>query len=70
MRDEKITNEEYIKLCEMRGLLDPNCEMCRRVFYPAVKEGRSVTDVFAPAHKASERCRSGKNAHCTCDTCF
>jgi hypothetical protein len=25
---------------------------------------------FAPSHKASERCMSGKRPHCTCDTCF
>ena len=23
-----------------------------------------------PDHAASERCRSGKRPHCTCDTCF
>lgn len=23
-----------------------------------------------PYHKASERCQSGKKAHCTCDTCY
>jgi hypothetical protein len=26
--------------------------------------------VMAPSHKASDRCRSGKRDHCTCDTCF
>jgi hypothetical protein len=25
---------------------------------------------FFPLHDASERCESGKHAHCTCDTCF
>jgi len=25
---------------------------------------------FGPPHKASDRCESGKYAHCSCDTCF
>ena len=25
---------------------------------------------FAPRHKASERCESGKRNHCSCDICF
>ena len=25
---------------------------------------------FFPPHNASARCRSGRRAHCTCDTCF
>jgi hypothetical protein len=24
----------------------------------------------APAHQASELCRSGRRDHCSCDTCF
>lgn len=23
-----------------------------------------------PSHEASQRCRSGRHPHCTCDTCF
>ena len=25
---------------------------------------------FHPSHDASDKCESGKRAHCSCDTCF
>lgn len=70
VRIDKMTNEEYIKICEIRGLIDITCNMCQEVFYPALSGGKAITDVFAPNHKANERCQSGKHNHCTCDTCF
>ena len=39
-----------------------DCAYCQRE-----KERNST---FFPRHQASERCRSGKRNHCTCDTCF
>jgi len=60
----------YIKALEMKGLVEPDCAMCNEVFYPKLKEGVKMMDIFAPRHKASENCKSGKHDHCTCDTCF
>jgi hypothetical protein len=51
---------------EREGRLDPNCPGCRE-FYDSPK---LPIDVFAPSHKASNGCESGKRPHCTCDTCF
>ena len=65
-----MTIEEYIRELENKGMLDPNCRTCQNVFYPAIRNGMQYTDIFAPRHKASPRCRSGKYPHCTCDTCF
>lgn len=31
---------------------------------------READSTFHPSHDASDRCESGKRAHCTCDTCF
>jgi hypothetical protein len=31
---------------------------------------RAANVEFHPYHDASDRCQSGKHAHCTCDTCF
>ncbi len=63
--------ERMIEL-EARGELDPTCATCVKVFYPYYREtwepGRYGP--FAPSHKPSPRCRSGKYPHCTCDTCF
>lgn len=64
-----LTNQ-YIKALEMKGLIDPTCKTCEDEFYPKLKEGTKLMDIFAPRHKASESCRSGKHPHCTCDTCF
>ncbi len=51
---------------ERAGLLDPNCPGCRE-FY---ESPRLPIDVFAPSHKASGGCESGKRAHCTCPLCW
>jgi hypothetical protein len=66
MKDETI--EARIKYLETLGELDPNCKMCVAIFYPAMRKGNFSP--FAPRHKASPRCQSGKYAHCTCDICF
>lgn len=31
---------------------------------------REGANTFHPPHDASDRCESGKHAHCSCDTCF
>lgn len=61
---------KIIEELEAAGEIDPNCKSCQIYVYPSLREGKSLGDIFAPRHKASERCRSGKYAHCTCDTCF
>jgi len=61
------TRAEQITRWEQEGRLDPECPFCQREFYAAESK---PYDVFAPNHKASEGCESGKRAHCTCDTCF
>jgi hypothetical protein len=38
------------------------CDYCDRE--------RAQNNNFHPSHDASDRCRSGKRAHCSCDTCF
>lgn len=60
------TREEQIRRLELMGYLDPKCPGCRE-FYEA--KGMPA-NVFAPRHVASPSCKSGKSAHCTCDTCF
>ncbi len=62
------TIEKRIERLEKLGVINPDCEYCKITFYPALRNG--TKDVFAPAHKASPRCQSGKRPHCTCDTCF
>lgn len=59
---------EFISRLEQLEELDPNCKTCKKIFYPEYLKGNR--NIFAPRHKASDRCRSGKNPHCTCDTCF
>lgn len=65
MTTKTETREQKIARLEASGDLDPNCALCKSEFYPHPK-----LEPFAPAHKASSYCRSGKRAHCTCDTCF
>lgn len=60
------TREEMIARWERMGSLDPNCPSCKE-FYDNPKH---PSDVFAPNHRPSDRCQSGKRPHCTCDTCF
>lgn len=64
------TIDYYIKELEILGFIDPNCQGCTNIFYPQLREGKKITEIFAPRHEASPRCKSGKNPHCTCDTCF
>lgn len=60
----------YILDLEDMGELDPNCKICITYFYPFARLGKSIVNVFAPRHKASPNCKSGKHAHCSCDICF
>ena len=62
------TRAEQIMRWEQEGRLDPQCIFCCRDFY--ANHGCLPSEVFAPNHKASEGCESGKRPHCTCDTCF
>lgn len=59
------TKEERIKRLEDLGLLAPNCEACKPVY-----ESEDGLSPMMPAHKASDKCQSGKHPHCTCDVCF
>lgn len=59
------TQEQMVERWEAEGWLDPKCEECRE-FYTAAMPTR----VFAPHHRASAACESGKRPHCTCDRCF
>ena len=61
---------EYIKILEMAKALDPDCNQCKILFYPKIIKGERVHNIFAPSHKPSHKCESGKRPHCTCDTCF
>lgn len=60
------TREQMIARWERMGALDPDCPGCREWYISA----RMPSEVFAPGHRASQRCQSGKHPHCTCDTCF
>ena len=61
---------EAIERLEQSGDLDPTCNMCKKIFYQKIQNGVQFGYVFAPRHKPSKRCESGKHPHCTCDTCF
>ena len=63
-----MTIEERIVKWEELGMLDRDCPTCRREFYPLLRKG--AVSIFAPSHKASPACESGKRPHCTCDRCF
>lgn len=65
-----IKTLDYALKLEEKGLIDRDCPSCQRDFIPRLKAGASFSDIFAPNHKASERCKSGRRPHCTCDTCF
>ena len=68
----RVTQEilDYMRELERAEELDPSCKTCVEHFYPAVRAGRNMYEVFAPRHKASPNCESGKHAHCSCDACF
>lgn len=60
------TKEEQIARWEKEGWILPDCAGCKEFYtHPA-----GPISTFAPRHKASERCESGKRAHCTCAVCF
>jgi hypothetical protein len=59
------TRDETIARMERDGMLDPTCPGCRERY-----EAANPLDVFAPRHKASANCESGKRAHCSCDRCW
>lgn len=56
------TKEQRIARQVRQGSIVEGCKGCEIFF--------DNPDAFAPRHKASDRCRSGKRSHCTCDTCF
>lgn len=56
---------QIIARMEANGDLAPTCLACRE-FY----ETPDPRDTFAPRHKASVLCQSGRRPHCSCDTCF
>ena len=60
----------HIKDLEISGDIDPTCETCIKIFYPNLRQGVKIYNIFAPRHKASNRCQSGKHPHCSCDICF
>ena len=61
---ESIT--EQINRWENEGRLVKNCKSCMEFYYL----DKYPMNVFAPRHKASINCESGKKNHCTCDICF
>ena len=63
-REAEQVRQQRIQTMELTGNLDPNCKGCKPYYdHPMVSP-------FAPSHKASNRCESGKRSHCTCDICF
>lgn len=63
--------EENIARLEDRGYLDPACLGCAEQYRYYRERWKKLGDMpFAPSHMPSRNCRSGRHAHCTCDTCF
>lgn len=63
MSSKYIKQAIAMRIGSRRHKLEPGeCAYCDR-------ERAADTD-FHPSHDASERCQSGKHAHCSCDTCF
>ena len=54
-KHERLANEEPPR----RRQRVPGCAYCK-----------TITEKGSPPHDASPRCKSGGNAHCTCDICF
>lgn len=46
---------------------EPTCATCQRYYAEHMKKGSAP---FAPHHRASAGCESGKQPHCTCDRCW
>lgn len=61
------TREEMIARWESKGWLVPECVTCQANYY---EDCNLPCEVFAPRHKASDRCESGQHEHCACDVCF
>lgn len=61
------TRDEAIARLEASGDLVKDCKGCADRYEA---KDQMPWEVFAPHHKASSRCQSGKRNHCTCDTCF
>lgn len=60
----RLTKQQRLDNLERLGSLVPGCPACQEFYdHP---EG----DPFAPLHRASDACESGKRPHCTCDACF
>lgn len=57
-----LTEEQVIAQRVASGSIVKGCSGCEPFFRDP--------NAMAPRHKASDRCRSGKRSHCTCDTCF
>lgn len=68
MTTTERTPAELIAYLQSIGELDPTCQMCIRLFYPELIAGQGMP--FAPGHKASRNCESGKRPHCSCSVCF
>lgn len=58
------TREERLARWTEMGYIDVDCPGCQE------KLNHPRLDAFAPSHKPSPMCRSGKRPHCTCDACF
>ncbi len=67
---EREEKEAYLMDLVRCGEIDRNCRGCQEMFIPRILSGVHFTDIFAPRHKPSINCKSGKRPHCTCDTCF
>lgn len=50
---------------ETNGSIVPDCGGCKPWY-----ETDDPQYVFAPRHKASSGCESGRRPHCSCSTCF
>ena len=70
MTIEEVEIQVIITQLEKSGDLSPDCKTCMEIFYPQILKGVKPYTIFAPRHKASSHCQSGKHPHCTCDTCF
>jgi hypothetical protein len=59
------TKEQRLARLESAGVIDRECAGCSEWYELPVN-----AFPFAPSHKASKFCESGKRPHCTCDACF
>lgn len=62
------TREQCLTRLEASGDLDPTCSGCLERYSAPTRD--AIFAVFAPHHKASSRCESGKRPHCSCGVCF